>query len=147
MYLVDTNVLLRFADRTHPLHTNIRSHVRQRRQIGDQPCATAQNYIEFWNVLTRPATRNGFGLTPADADLLLQLVERLFPLLPDSPGVYPEWRRLVCQYGVSGVQVHDAKLAAAMIANQITTIMTLNVDDFRRYAPEGIVIVDPSDRP
>jgi predicted nucleic acid-binding protein len=147
MYLVDTNVLLRFADRTHPLHANIRSHVRQQRQIGDQPCATAQNYIEFWNVLTRPATRNGFGLTPADADRLLQLVERLFPLLPDSPGVYPEWRRLVCQYGVSGVQVHDAKLAAAMIANQLTTIMTLNVDDFRRYTPEGIRIIDPRDRP
>jgi predicted nucleic acid-binding protein len=145
IYLVDTNILLRFADRTHPLHNNIRSQIRQRREMGDQPVATAQNYIEFWNVLTRPLARNGFGLTPSDADRFLQLIERLFPLLSDSPAVYPEWRRLVCQYGVSGVQVHDVKLVAAMLANQITTIMTLNVSDFRRYAPEGIIILDPSE--
>jgi predicted nucleic acid-binding protein len=146
IYLVDTNILLRFADRTHPLHQNIRSAIRDRRQMGDQPCATAQNYIEFWNVVTRPAARNGFGLTPIAADRFLQLIERIFPLLPDSPAIYPEWRRLVKQYGVSGVQVHDARLVAAMLANQVTTIMTLNVGDFRRYAPEGIGIIDPSEK-
>jgi len=35
-------------------------------------------------------------------------IERLFPLLPEDPLVYPAWRRLVVTLGVSGVQVHAA---------------------------------------
>jgi predicted nucleic acid-binding protein len=70
-------------------------------------------------------------------------MERLFPLLPDSPVVYPEWRRLVVAYGVSGAKVHDARLVAGMRANGISHILTLNTMDFTRYAPEGIVAVDP----
>lgn len=90
IYLVDTNVLLRFADRTHALHPTVRAAVRKLRTEGHRLRATLQNFVEFWNVATRPTERNGFGLTPADADRLLRLVERLFPLLPDLPAVYSE---------------------------------------------------------
>jgi predicted nucleic acid-binding protein len=143
-YLVDTNVLLRFADRMHTLHPTIRGAVRKRRSAGDRLQATSQNFAEFWNVATRPVVRNGFGLTPADADRRLRILERLFPLLPDSPAVYPEWRRLIVVFGVSGVQVHDARLVAAMKAHGITFILTLNPSDFARYSPEGIVAIDPT---
>jgi predicted nucleic acid-binding protein len=47
-------------------------------------------------------------------------------------------------YGVSGVQVYDARLAAAMIVHNVTHILTFNTSDFARYAPEGIVAVDPT---
>jgi predicted nucleic acid-binding protein len=143
VYLVDTNVLLRFADRTHPLHPTIRATVRKLRADGHELRATAQNFVEYWNVATRPAAKNGFGLSPLDADQHLQLIERLFALLPDSPATYPEWRRLAVVYSVSGVQVHDARLVAAMIATGVKHILTLNSTDFLRYAPEGIVTVDP----
>lgn len=106
--------------------------------------ATSQNYVEFWNVATRPADRNGFGLMPTEAERLLCLVERLFPGLPDSPAVYPEWRRLVVAFGVRGVQVHDARLVASMLVHGVTQILTLNTGDFARYAPEGITAVDPN---
>lgn len=144
IYLVDTNVLLRFAARTHPLHRIVRDAVRKLRASGHMLRVTPQNFIEFWNVATRPAARNGFGLTPAEADRLLRLAERLFPLLPDLPVVYPQWRRLVVTFGVSGVQVHDARLVAAMISHGVTHILTFNTADFARYATEGIVAVDPA---
>jgi predicted nucleic acid-binding protein len=144
VYLVDTNVLLRFADRTHPLHPTTRHAVRTLRAGREALRAAPQNFVEFWNVATRPVTGNGFGLTPADADRLLRLVERLFPLLPDSPAVYPEWRRLVVAFGVSGVQVHDARLVAAIKVGSATHILSFNTTDFARYAPEGIVAVDPA---
>ncbi len=35
---------------------------------------TTQNCIEFWNVSTRPANKNGFGLTAIEADRLLTLI-------------------------------------------------------------------------
>lgn len=71
IYLVDTNVLLRFAQRKHPLNATVRAKVRQLRRNGHQLKITAQNAIEFWNVATRPAAKNGFGLTVSEADKLL----------------------------------------------------------------------------
>jgi len=44
---------------------------------------------------------------------------------------------------VSGVQVHDARLVASMKVNAISHILTLNVEDFKRYGSEGIVPVAP----
>ena len=144
IYLADTNVLLRFADRTHPIHATIRAAVRKLRTSGHSVRATPQNFVEFWNVATRPIERNGLGLVPATADRLLRLVERLFSLLPDSPAVYTEWRRLVVSFGVSGVQVHDARIAAAMIVHGVTHILTFNTTDFVRYGTRGIVAVNPT---
>jgi len=98
IYLADTNILLRFADRTHSIHLTVRAAVRKLRTSGHSARATPQNFVEFWNVATRPIERNGFGLVPATADRLLRLVEQLFPLLPDSPAVYTEWHRLVVSF-------------------------------------------------
>ena len=144
IYLVDTNVLLRFADRPHPLHPTIRAAIRKLRTSGHRLRTTPQNFVEFWNVATRPLERNGFGLVPAKADQRLRLVERLFPLLPDSPAVYPEWRQLVVSFGVSGIQVHDARIVAAMNVHGVTHILTFNTKDFVRYRTRGIVAVDPT---
>jgi predicted nucleic acid-binding protein len=144
IYLVDTNVLLRLADHTHPLHPSIRAAMRKLKRDGHRLQITPQNCIEFWNVATRPGNRNGFGLSPNSAHQMLRLVERLFPLLPDMPLIYTEWRRLVLAFNVSGVQVHDARLVAAMKAHSATHILTLNTTDFVRYGSEGIVAVDPT---
>jgi len=144
MYLVDTNILLRVLHRTDPRHAAVRSAARTLRTHSHELHATSQNFAEFWNASTRPITRNGFGLTPTETDRLLRIAERIFPLLPDSPAIYPEWRRLVVDYSVSGVQVYDARLAAAMIVHNVTHILTFNTSDFARYAPEGIVAVDPT---
>lgn len=78
-----------------------------------------------------------------ETNRLLSRLEEFFSLLPDSPEVYPVWRRLVIDYDVSGVQVHDARLAAATIVHNVKHILTFNVTDFERYKSEGIVAVDP----
>ncbi|KHG41840.1 MAG: type II toxin-antitoxin system VapC family toxin [Aphanizomenon flos-aquae KM1D3_PB] len=142
-YLVDTNILLRLVQRNDPLNSVIRNAARKLKNDGNIMLITPQNCAEFWNVATRPATKNGFGLTPKDADRQLRLIERIFPLLSDVPTVYPEWRKLVVKFGVSGVQVHDARLAATMKANNITYILTFNTVDFIRYTSEGIIAVNP----
>jgi hypothetical protein len=64
--------------------------------------------------MTRPQSRNGFGLSVQDVDSEVALIEAGMELLPDSPALYREWRRIVVQFAVSGVQVHDARLAASM---------------------------------
>ena len=84
-YLVDTNILLRLVQRNDPLNPVIRNVVRKLRNNENILLITPQNCAEFWNVATRPATKNGFGLTTKDADRQLRLIERIFPLLADFP--------------------------------------------------------------
>ena len=59
-------------------------------------------------------------------------------MLPDSPTVYNEWKRLVVALDVRGVKVHDAKLVAAMTVHRVPKILTFNTDDFARYAIEAV---------
>jgi predicted nucleic acid-binding protein len=62
-------------------------------------------------------------------------------LLVDSALVYQEWRRIVAKHNVSGVRVHDARLAAAMYVHGVSHILTLNVTDFNRF--DGLAALHP----
>ncbi|MYA98341.1 PIN domain-containing protein [Candidatus Poribacteria bacterium] len=143
IYLVDTNVLLRFSRHEDPRYQIVQHTVHKLEAEEHQLRTTSQNFAEFWNVATRPANQNGFGHTVFETEQLLLGLEKFFRLLPDSPDVYPEWKRLVVKYDVSGVQVHDARLAAAMIVHNVKHILTFNVTDFQRYTDEGIEVVNP----
>ncbi len=54
-------------------------------------------------------------------------------LLPENALVFDAWRNLVLENRISGVQVHDARLAALMQVHGVDTILTLNATDFRRF--------------
>jgi len=142
-YLLDTNILVRLTDTQSAFHGTANVAVRQL-QPDHRMAVMPQNLIEFWNVVTRPAARNGLGLTPLNAQRSLQFIENTFILLPYENSIFAQWRRLIVQYHVSGVQVHDAHLVAAMLAHDITHILTFNTRDFTRYAADGIVAVDPA---
>ena len=146
IYLVDTNVLLSFANPSDSHHQIVQSAARKLWANNDELMTTLQNLAEFWNVCTRPRSRrNGLNLPTSTADQLLQRAEQVFPLLPDSLATYREWRRIVVSYRVLGIKVYDARLVAAMIAHGMTRILTFDIDDFTRYKPEGIIAVNPAD--
>lgn len=94
--------------------------------------------------MTRPIQRNGGGKSPQKAFQDLRVAERIFPIVPDLPDIYGEWRRLVRTYSVSGAQVHDTRLVAVMLTHGVAHILTFNASDFVRFAPEGIVAIDPA---
>jgi predicted nucleic acid-binding protein len=144
MYLADTNILLRFLLRNDPAYPAIREAVRTIKARGEQIVTTAQNMTEFWNVCTRPATvRGGLGMSVEATEMRLRLLERHFPVLPDSLTVYENWKALVLMHKVVGVNVHDARLVAAMIVHGVTLILTANVKDFARYpAVKAVVPAD-----
>jgi predicted nucleic acid-binding protein len=142
-YLLDTNILLRWQRTRDPLCHITQQAVRALLSRGEEVCITPQNLIEFWNVATRPESANGFGMTPGEADQEIGQIEIIFLLLPDTPDIYDKWRRLVVSVGVSGVQVHDARLVAVMQAHGLTHLLTFNTDDFIRYP--GIEVVHPRD--
>jgi predicted nucleic acid-binding protein len=140
--LVDTNILLRIARRSDPQHKLIDTALAQLALDGTTLHYTHQNIAELWNAMTRPVARNGFGLTAAEAEREVRVIEAGMSLLPDNEAIYREWRRIVMQQAVSGVQVYDARLAAAMLVHGISHILTLNVTDFSRYS--GLTAVHPN---
>jgi len=139
--LVDTNILLRIARRSDPQYKLVDAAVSKLVLESTLLHYTHQNIAEFWNAMTRPTSRNGFGLTVEKAEREVRVIESGMTLLADSESVYREWRRLILQHGVSGVQVHDARLVAAMRVHGVRHILTLDAGDFARY--DGIVVLHP----
>lgn len=133
LWLIDTNVLIRWLQTSDPNHPVVRSATRRIREQGGMCCFTPQNLGELWNALTRPANANGYGLSPTLANSHAEAMERHFQFLPDSPATYSEWRRLLVTHSVSGVQVHDAHLVASMRVHGVRRILTLNPRDFARF--------------
>lgn len=76
---------------------------------------------------------------------MLRSFEQAFSRLPEPAETYDRWRDLVVRFGVSGVKVHDARLVALMLANDIIRILTFNAADFRRYEVLGIRAVEPGE--
>jgi predicted nucleic acid-binding protein len=108
-------------------------------RAGDTIYVTPQNVIEFWNVCTRPLDKNGLGLSPAEAHRETVQLESFLTVLPEIPAIYPEWRRLVVEHAVSGVQVHDARIAATMMVYGVKNILTFNGTDFVRFTELRVV--------
>jgi predicted nucleic acid-binding protein len=63
--------------------------------------------------------------------------------LHDAPAVYDQWRTIVAKHEVAGIQVHDARLAAAMQVHNIARILTYDPRDFSRY--DGITAIPPGE--
>jgi hypothetical protein len=61
----------------------------------------------------------------------------------DTAAIYFEWRTLLVQHQVKGIQVHDARLVAGMKIHGIGQILTYNPKDFKRYG--GITARHPGD--
>ena len=145
-YLVDSPVLLRLAntsDVQYPVAIRAVSGLRSR---GEELHTAPQNLIEFRNSATRPVAVNGLGFAPAFVEQQAAGFEAIFPLLPETPDIYPAWKALVQAAGVIGKQVHDARLVAICHVYSITHVLTFNVQHFARFAGygPGLTVVDPN---
>src|SRR6266516_4643209 len=108
--LIDTNVLLRRAQPSHPSNSAAIESIAWHLARATPVYFTPQNISEFWNVATRPADKNGLGLPHETVIAEVTTIEELLTLLPDSPAIYREWKRLVRLHKVIGSKVYDARL-------------------------------------
>ena len=101
-YVVDTNVLLRWIkhdDRDYPLVVSAVEVI-----LGEAAtlCYTSQNVAEFWSVCTRPVDRNGYSLSPQEADRRARFFEDRLRLLSDNLLIHEEWRGLIVAHQCIG---------------------------------------------
>ena len=95
----------------------------------------------FWCVATRPITNNGLGFSPTGVLAEINKIEHFLTVLPESPLVYPEWKRLVLRHGITGVRVHDARLVAVMNVHKVRRVLTFDKNDFAAF---GIEVIHPT---
>lgn len=141
-YLVDTNVLLRSVQKSHPVHSDAANSIDLLLRNREEVLIIPQNLIEFWCVATRPEGNNGLGISIEETAQRIAAFKKALVLLPDADLVFGEWERLVVKHQVSGKKVYDARLVATMLVHNITHLLTFNTDDFKRY--DGITIVSPT---
>lgn len=144
-HLIDTSVLTRLANTADARHAVAARAVLELHRRGEVLHVTPQVLVEFRNVATRAVAVNGLGLSTVDTEAQTATFEARFPLLAETPAVYPAWKALVGALGVIGKQVHDARLVAVCHVHGVTHLLTFNVAHFTRLAGfgPGVVVVDP----
>ncbi|HEX6493888.1 MAG TPA: PIN domain-containing protein [Acidobacteriaceae bacterium] len=143
--LLDTNILVRITKSQSSAYPEVAGAVNELLSSGVRLFYTHQNVAELWNVMTRPVNANGLGLGPEQADAEVRAIERFMGFLPEGDLAYQYWRQLLVQYKVRGVQVHDARLVATMLANSFRHILTLNIAHFARFTE--IIAIHPRTLP
>jgi predicted nucleic acid-binding protein len=140
-HLLDTNILLRSSDPKSPSFQMTRDCIAELSARGDEIFVTAQNLVEFWAVATRSLSANGFGWDTRRAEQEVADILVQFPVLLDTPDIFPTWRKLVTDHSVCGKRTHDARLVAVMLVHSIFSIVTLNAEDFRSF--KEITVFEP----
>ena len=145
-YLIATTIVARLANAADAQHAVAARAVLELHRRDEILNVTPQVMIEFRNVATRPVAVNGLGLSIVDAESQAATFEVRFPLLVDTPDVYPDWKTLVAALDVIGKQVHDARLVAVCHVHGVTHVLTFNFSHFARLAGfgPGVIVVDPA---
>jgi hypothetical protein len=104
-FLLDTSILGRLANRADVSHPVAAAAVAELHRRGEVLHITPQNLIEFRNFATRPASANGLGLAAPAAEGLSATFEVAFPLLGETPDIYPTWKAIVAALVVRHTRV------------------------------------------
>ncbi|PDV98485.1 type II toxin-antitoxin system VapC family toxin [Candidatus Viridilinea mediisalina] len=142
-YLCDTNIWLRAVQSEAAQHAFAINALTALLTRGDEIVLTAQNLIEFWSVASRPIEANGLGWPAATVRHEIDQLLTQFQLLEETPAIFVYWHQLVTKHHIVGRRVHDARLAAVMLAHEVTHLLTFNGNDFRAF--DEIVVVAPAD--
>jgi len=130
--LVDTNVLLRSLIDQFPESEVCRTLVMEQRKAETELWVSRQIIRELLVQLTHPHTLKT-PLTRKQILAQMDMVLTLFRVADETSATTNMLLTLLRDYSVSGKQIHDANIVAAMLANSIDTLLTLNTADFKRY--------------
>lgn len=129
---VDTNILASALLPESPRYFHARGILRRlaeadaevwiSRQVIREYLATMTKYEQKWSNVTRAAL--------IDA---VRTLERHYFVAEELPIVAEQLYFLLGQVPTGGKQVHDANIVATMIAYDVRTLLTYNVDDFKRF--------------
>lgn len=142
---VDTNIVLRRLNGALPGHREAAALIRQ--QLDDD--------IELW--ISRQVIREHMAqvsrsglldipLTVVQIEQQVRFMRAMFNVADETEEVTEKLLELIRAFPSGGKQIHDANIVATMLVNGIDTLLTMNVEDMRRFGSR-IKIVAPAAPP
>lgn len=130
---VDTNILLRAVLTEIEWHTEADALLKRMLREDAELWISGQIIREFIVQATHPKTLK-IPLTIQEVIHEIALIEQLFHVADETSAVRAKLLSLLQTYPTQGKQIHDANIVATMLVNNIDTLLTINVDDFKRFA-------------
>ena len=137
---VDTNALIRARFRTSPFHEAARTALA-RAGVNSEPIRISRQVVrEYLVTVTRPQDWSD-PLPVAAALRDVEWLRSTFEILEDGERVTNMLVALFREFPIGGKQIHDANIAATMLAHGERRLLTFNAKDFRRFG-ERIELVE-----
>ena len=129
---VDTNALVRARFRASPFHEAARAALA-RAGLDSEPIRISRQVVrEYLVTVTRPQDWSD-PLPVAAALRDVEWLRSTFEILEDGERVTNMLVALFREFAIGGKQIHDANIAATMLAHGERRLLTFNAKDFRRY--------------
>ena len=139
---VDTNILLRSTILQFPDYATVKPFVDRYIARGDELWISGQVVREYFNQTTRPQSFMQ-PMTGAQIDAQYKKLRAVFKIAHETETVIERLVELLQTYPTRGKQVHDANLVATMLVYGIDTLLTLNIDDLKRFG-DKITLLSPA---
>ncbi|KAB2902364.1 MAG: PIN domain-containing protein [Anaerolineae bacterium] len=136
---IDTNILLRAVLAEMKQHSQVDALLKRAIREETELWISGQIIREFIVQATHPKTLS-IPLTIAQAVQEIEAIKPLFRIADETALVRDKLLGLLTQYPTQGKQVHDANIVATMLAYDLDTLLTLNVDDFKRFEDQIEII-------
>jgi len=136
---LDTNILVYLANEDSPFHLRVMEKFRE--IAGKSELWISRQVLrEYAVVMTRPGIV-GKPLSSKEAALDIEKWESIFQVADETEEVTGILVELIKAHDIKGKKTHDANIVAAMMANLIQTLFTLNADDFKRFKKIQLITI------
>jgi predicted nucleic acid-binding protein len=136
---VDTNILVYLANEDSPFH--LRTVEKFKEVAGKSELWISRQVLrEYAVVMTKP----GIVEKPLSSKEITSDIEKwesIFQIADETEEVTGILVELIKAYDIKGKKIHDANIVAAMMANSIQTLFTLNVDDFKKFKKIQLIAI------
>src|SRR5579862_2153644 len=129
---VDTNILLRSLLTEIELHTEADALLKRMLREDTELWISGQIIREFIVQATHPKTLKT-PLTMSEAIDEINRIKPIFSIADENAAVRDKLLELLRDYPIAGKQVHDANIVATMLVYGVDTLLTLNIDDLKRF--------------
>jgi predicted nucleic acid-binding protein len=136
--IVDANVLVYALDADAPQHAASRALLDAARNSATTLYVTSQILCEFYSIVTN-ARRVPKPRSPEDAARAVLGLLAFLHVLPIPALTVERWLELLRRHPVSGGDVFDLQIVAALQANGIQRIYTFNAGEFSMFSELAVL--------
>jgi len=129
---VDTNILLRAMISRMNQHAEAEALIQKMWEDGVELWISCQVIREYLVQATHPRSFDP-AMTIEQVMSQIETIITIFRVADETLEVTQQLLALLKNYPTRGKQVHDANLVATMLVYEIGTLLTLNVDDLKRF--------------